>query len=129
MLEMDNPYDPELRTQEGVEYHPDHAFYNGKYYMYFGVVPVFLAFLPYRVITGQPLNSYHATQLYTALFILGVFYCFYQLGKKWFKNLSLSVYLMLSAAFSVIILYRYFLGYRPDDLEHCPMGKRSLGQQ
>ncbi len=51
LLEMENPYDPDARDKAGVRYHWDHAFYNGRYYMYFGIVPVFLAFLPYRIIT------------------------------------------------------------------------------
>ena len=102
LLELDNPYDPEKRDKENVSFNWDHSFYNGKYYMYFGVVPVIVTFLPYRIITGHSLTTFHATQLYVALFILGVFYCFYLLGKKWFKALPISVYIMLSTAFSVM---------------------------
>ena len=46
---LENPYDPDERKEAGVKYHWDHAYYNGHYYMYFGIVPVFLVFLPYRV--------------------------------------------------------------------------------
>lgn len=46
LLSMDSPYDFEARKAEGVSYHWDHAFYNGHYYMYFGVVPVFFCFCP-----------------------------------------------------------------------------------
>ena len=46
LLALDNPYDPEARKAAGVSFHWDHAFYKGRYYMYFGVVPVFLLFLP-----------------------------------------------------------------------------------
>ena len=46
LSEMENPYDPQARKELGIYYHWDHAFYNGKYYMYFGIVPVFLLFLP-----------------------------------------------------------------------------------
>lgn len=105
LLALENPYDPDLRKQEGVGFLQDHALYNGKYYVYFGVVPVLLTFLPYRVITGLPLNSYHATQLYTALFILGYFYCFCLFGKKWFKQISIGMYIMLSSALSVMCVW------------------------
>ena len=40
LAEMDNPYDPASRDALGVSFHWDHAFYNGHYYMYFGIVPV-----------------------------------------------------------------------------------------
>lgn len=102
---MENPYDPAARESDDVSVHWDHAFYNGHYYMYFGVVPVFLLFLPYRLITGMSLTTYHATQIFVALFICGVFSLFFMLGKTFFKKLSLGLYLSLSAAFSVMSVW------------------------
>ncbi len=100
LLAMENPYDTEARYQAGIFSHGDHAFYNGHYYMYFGVVPVFLLFLPYRVITGHALLTFHATQIFVAGFILGVFSLFWNIIRKFFKDLPLSVYLALSLALS-----------------------------
>lgn len=105
LLELENPYDPAARDQAGVRYHWDHAFYNGRYYMYFGVVPVFLAFLPYRVITGTALTTFHATQLFTALTVAGIFVLFDLLIKRFFKRLPYCVYLALSVAFSVVSVW------------------------
>lgn len=105
LLALDNPYDPDAREAADVSFHWDHVFYNGRYYMYFGVVPVFLLFLPYRFITGMSLTTYHATQIFAALFICGVFSLFYMLGKAFFKRLSLGLYLSLSAAFSFISVW------------------------
>jgi hypothetical protein len=105
LLALDNPYDPDAREAADVSFHWDHTFYNGRYYMYFGVVPVFLLFLPYRFITGMSLTTYHATQIFAALFICGVFSLFYMLGKAFFKRLSLGLYLSLSAAFSFISVW------------------------
>ena len=101
LLELENPYDPDERKETGVKYHWDHAYYNGHYYMYFGVVPVFLLFLPYRVITGESMTTYHATQIFVALIIAGIFMLFYFLAKQFFKKLPFTVYLALSVAFSV----------------------------
>ena len=105
LLELDNPYDLEARRQNDVEYHHDHSFYNGKYYMYFGVVPVVITFLPFRLLTGQSLAAYHATQIYTALFIIGIFYCFFLIAKKRFKNMPISMYILLSSAFAVMCVW------------------------
>lgn len=105
LLEMENPYDPEMRTALDVHYHYDHAFYNGKYYMYFGIVPVLLLFAPFRLITGSPLTTYHATQIFTALFISGFFALFLFWAKKFFKTMSLAVYLSLSAAMSIMSVW------------------------
>ena len=103
LLELDNPYDRDARQEAGVEYRQwndmwDHAYYNGHYYMYFGVVPVLILFLPYQVLTGGSLTTYHATQLFGAFYIAGIFLLFAYLTKKIFPKLPMSVYLLLSTA-------------------------------
>lgn len=105
LLELENPYDPQAREEVGASFHWDHAFYHGHYYMYFGVVPVFLLFLPYRVITGTALTSYHATQVFTAVFILGLFSLFRLLAERFFRRLSMSAYLLLGAALSMMSVW------------------------
>lgn len=102
---LDNPYDPDARAEAGISYQWDHAFYDGHYYMYFGVAPVFLAFLPYHVITGEPLTTYHATQAFVVMFVFGIFALFYLLSKLFFKKLPFAVYLALSVAFSVMSVW------------------------
>lgn len=105
LLQLENPYDPAERENSGVKRHWDHAFYNGHYYMYFGVVPVLLTFLPYRLLTGTALTTFHATQIFTAAAIAGMFTLFYLLAKRFFPKLPFSVYLALSSAFSVMSVW------------------------
>lgn len=107
LLEMDNPYDPEARKEAGVHYHWDHALYNGKYYMYFGVVPVLILFLPFRWLTGSNLTTYHATQIFTAFIIWGIFSLFSLISRKILRRVNLAVYLSLSAAVSIMSVW-YF---------------------
>ena len=102
---LKNPYDPAERKEAGVYYHWDHAYYNGTYYMYFGIVPVFLTFLPYRVLTGHSLTTYHATQVFVAVVIVGIFALFYLLRKKFFPQMPLFLYISLAAAFSVMSVW------------------------
>ena len=101
LLEMPNPYDTKARRELGVRYHWDHAFYKGRYYMYFGVVPVFLLFIPFKLITGTSLTTYHATQVFVGMSIIGLFLFFRLLSKRFFPKLSFPVYLFLGAAISV----------------------------
>lgn len=103
LAELENPYDPAQR--EGHYYHWDHAYYEGHYYMYFGVAPVFLTFLPYRVITGEALPTYQATQIFVAVFIVGIFMLFRLLSKRFFGKLPFSVYLALSVAVSAMSVW------------------------
>lgn len=99
---LENPYDPlqRLTLVPDVEIYWDHAYYEGHYYMYFGVVPVFLAFLPYQLITGTPMAGYQATQLFVACLIPGIFALFALLARRFFPKLSLGRYVAMTAATS-----------------------------
>ncbi len=102
---MENPYDPQARQELGIYFHWDHAFYNGKYYMYFGVVPVFLLFLPYQILTGNPLTTYKATQIFTAGTIIEIFLLFFYLRKKLFPRLPFGLCLALSMVLSFVSVW------------------------
>ena len=49
LLALDNPYNPDARN---FYYLWDHAFYNGKYYCYYGVSPVILIMFPLYLLSG-----------------------------------------------------------------------------
>ncbi len=49
---MDNPYDTAARDSAGVPYLWDHAYYQGKYYVYFGVLPCLVFYVPWLLLTG-----------------------------------------------------------------------------
>lgn len=51
LLNLKNPYDPTAR--EGIYYLWDRAFFDGKYYSYFGVTPLLLVYFPFWFITGM----------------------------------------------------------------------------
>ena len=102
LLAMENPYDTALRDREEVPYLLDHAYYQGRVYMYFGVVPVFLAFLPYRILTGQALPSVHASQLFAAVFMIGLAVYFLWLARKKFPQMTIGLLILLLILFSML---------------------------
>ena len=108
LLEMDNPYDHDAREELGVDYHWDHSFFNGKYYMYFGIVPALLVFVPFKLITGSSLATYHATQLFVALFIIGLFRFFRQIASRFFKDMTNAVFVFSCVSFSLMSVW-YFV--------------------
>ncbi len=99
---MKNPYDVAERKRLKVSYHWDEAYYNHHYYMYFGVVPTIILFIPFKLITGTALLSYQATQIFATLTIIGFFYLFYILSRRFFPKFPFSQYLLLSSAFSIL---------------------------
>ena len=104
---LENPYDPRLRMEREIDYKFDHAYYNGHYYMYFGIVPVLLVFAPFRLIFGRGIASYHATQLFTALIIIGLFCITGFLRRKFFPKMGSLPSALLSTAFSLASVW-YF---------------------
>ncbi|MCR5256347.1 MAG: hypothetical protein K6D96_10575 [Acetatifactor sp.] len=104
--QMENPYDYRARIDEQIPFHWDHAFYNGHYYMYFGVVPVFLLFIPFKLIFGKTLVTFHATQFFVFLSIIAFFILFYKLARRFFPKISLGTYL-----FSVSAVLAATIGY------------------
>ena len=54
---LENPYSPEQRDEAGVTFHWDHAYFEGKYYSYFGVAPIFTVYLPCYLITDKLPNE------------------------------------------------------------------------
>ncbi len=52
LLAMEDPYDPVARLEQEVPFYLDYAFYEGRYYVYFGIVPCLLFYLPLYLIAG-----------------------------------------------------------------------------
>lgn len=100
LLEMENPYDyharETLKHETEESYLWDYAFYNGKYYVYFGVLPVLLIYLPVYVITGIMLRTDLAMGIISLLLIPACFYFVWAIFKRWFKESPYLLYPLLS---------------------------------
>lgn len=92
---MDNPYDMAMRTQLGQEtgqpYFWDYAFYQGKYYSYFGVLPVILAYIPFKLVTGQNLRTDFAVAAFAVLAIVAIIFCVYQILERYIGDYSVGL--------------------------------------
>lgn len=51
--DIENVYESTQRVESGLFYLWDYAYYNGRYYCYFGVAPVITFYFPYYWITGK----------------------------------------------------------------------------
>ena len=97
---MENPYDYDLRNQSvwgvGEDYCWDHAYYEGKYYVYFGVVPSALFYLPYYKLMGEHLHNWQAIFLGAGMFLAGMMGIISQIIRRWFKETSVGVWYLLT---------------------------------
>jgi hypothetical protein len=62
LRKLENPYDPALRPP-GLGLH-DASYYQGRYYVYFGVAPMVVLMLPFRILTGTDLPLAVATLVF-----------------------------------------------------------------
>lgn len=70
LLAIENPYAPSER--DGIYYLFDRAFFEGKYYSYFGIAPILVVYFPFYLVTGfLPTDStvMGIFSLITALFL------------------------------------------------------------
>ena len=99
LLDMSNPYDNNLRGSMGIEYNWDYAFYDGKYYVYFGIVPCLLLFLPVRALLGVDLPVNLAMLIFTVIYIIVGFRFIYAMAKRYFKRMPFVTFLMMAELF------------------------------
>lgn len=125
IVDMENPYDSWYRKQL-VEEHGqysklDTAYYDGKYYVYFGVVPVLLLFLPYYVMTGQHLPMAYAISILAIVYIIGCFLLLWKLYKKYFAQASFLSYLLWSVMMVMGTGMFYAFRAGPGSFYACPI--------
>lgn len=94
LLQAENPYDTIYLQANGIPYQADYAYFEGKYYVYFGVVPELLLYLPLYLLTGHHLPNYLAVFAFYCGFILAVFALYREIVRRWFVNTPFFLYLM-----------------------------------
>lgn len=96
LLEMENPYDYGKKEDNTVLYLFDVAYYNGAYYSYYGLAPILLLVLPFRIITGFYLQSY----IFNLPFMFAIIFLLYSIYKK-----------MVDTYTKDISLFHFYAGY------------------
>ncbi len=88
LIAAKNPYSPAGRP-EGIAPH-DVSYYKGRYYLYFGVVPVVTLFWPFRTILGCDLSMTYAAVAYGLGAFCLVAWLWMRVLRDYFPNASLA---------------------------------------
>lgn len=83
LLAMENPYDPVAREEIEVPFQLDYAFYEGKYYIYFGVIPCLLLYFPWYFITRSDMPGWLAMSVMLLLAYSGAWLMIKNLIKRY----------------------------------------------
>ncbi|MEG0027316.1 MAG: cytochrome C oxidase Cbb3 [Raoultibacter sp.] len=99
LQDMPDPYDKgardEAQKSTGEKYLFDVAYYEGHYYVYFGVVPVLLFYLPFYLATGASFPTAIGVLIAAIAFVLGCSALLDRFARYHFKRVSLGLYLLL----------------------------------
>ena len=109
-LKLEDPYDYITRgekTQRDVDYLWDTAYFNGHQYIYFGILPLLLTFLPYYVITKKVLSIKVVVFVFSILIFVLLKEILVKILNKFFKKISFKfvIYFLITLCSGSLILY------------------------
>ena len=118
LKELDNPYDTTLRKKafhdNGEFYLWDYAYYNEKYYVYFGIVPVLIAYLPLSYLIGDfVLPNFVYIYAMGMLIVFASYFLLKEVVGRFFKNIPTLLFIILWLFFINASQLPYMM-HRPD---------------
>ena len=116
LIALDNPYDRAARNAAGADVFWDAAYYQGHYYVYFGVVPVLIFYLPYYLLTGKALGTEIVCIITGFLFLAGAVCLLRTMFQMWFPHASIGIYLISLLTATLLSDVPILIG-RPDIYE------------
>ena len=103
MKDMVNPYIESERNRlgglTGEIALTDYAYFDGRYYCYYGVVPLILFYLPYVALTGKLVHNCYVIALLGAVFVPASFAMVRQLIRRFKGDIAFDSYVFLSLVF------------------------------
>lgn len=80
---LQNPYDMAQRAGHGLH---DASYFKGKYYLYFGVTPALVLFVPFRLLTGSFIDEGAASVCFATVGLLGMFGMLWAVRARYFSK-------------------------------------------
>ena len=92
---MANPYDTQARAAQGVPYLWDHAYFHGKYYVYFGILPCLVFYVPWLLVTHTGFPTWLGIAICDCVYAAGLMYLLSAVCRRWFPRTSIGVLVVL----------------------------------
>jgi hypothetical protein len=119
LLNAERPYSNEYRKANGyvenVDYMYDWAWYKGKNYCYFGVVPAVILYVPYKMITGNYLSNHAGIFLFAAVSIILLAALWWYCVRRWMPDARFAFFLLsflalyfASGFYTVLTFVRFY---------------------
>ncbi|MBR1470624.1 MAG: hypothetical protein IJ600_03160 [Lachnospiraceae bacterium] len=102
LMALENPYDYTARTavglQEGRDYLWDTAYFQGRYYTYFGIVPCLIFYLPFWLCFGTHITEGAVIFICAALFYAGVWLLVQTYCRTYHKEIPFAVQMIMAVS-------------------------------
>jgi hypothetical protein len=112
LLEAEKPYDNEYREKHGmilswnfskfdsakIALLGDRTLYKGKYYSYYGILPVIILYAPYKLITGNYLPSTMGNFLFASMATIMLMLLWRQIAQNYLKKIPYFFFLISGAS-------------------------------
>lgn len=98
LVKLSNPYDYSERRNAGVAYMWDTVYYKGHYYAYFGIAPVLLLLLPFKLLTGFYLPTPIAVLIFVVIAMYALLLIYRNIVEMWYPGTDLLSFLSGAAA-------------------------------
>ena len=114
LSKLKNPYDAVKREEVLISqnyYLWDYAYFKGHYYVYFGVVPALMFYLPFNLMTHQQLPTAFLVYICSLVTISLITLLLYQFVKKYFHKCSVGVFILLDLLAVYATGFEYLLRF------------------
>jgi len=112
LLSLENPYDIAARSAINANAPRDHVYYNGKFYSYFGIVPVLVLALPFKLIVGTYIPTRIAVFIFASSASIFLMLFWRRLVFRFMKDMPLGMYALGQLAVAMCSMVT-FLMVRP----------------
>ncbi len=116
LMNLPNPYDITMRGEGNVSYIWDASLYNGKYYIYFGILPFLILPVTSKIIFGEMITQKLGVLLFSIITIIAISKLIVLLYKRWFRNIKFN-YLLLAIIGTISGSLIFWINRRPDVYE------------
>lgn len=90
LLKLKNPYDSTTRVRNRDGW--DIALFDGKFYVYFGILPEIILFVPYMIVFHKFLASGIGVVIFSVIAIMGLGILLLEILEKWFNKIPLKLW-------------------------------------
>ena len=92
--ELKNPYDPVTRKESGARYYWDYAYFEGKYFSYFGIAPIITVHAPIHAATGKLPNVPLSCLILAIAAVIATAFAYREVVLRFIKTPNLWLFLL-----------------------------------